>query len=280
MKLMITGSSGQLGKELVKQCNLIGHEVIGVTHDQLDICNRQQVDELFSVEQPDVIINCAAYNQVDKCEEEQAYRIAYQVNVVGVQNLACSAQRFGKSLVHLSTDYVFDGTKRNPLDETERTNPLNRYGYTKLMGERAALTHCERSYIVRTAWLYGDGGNFVKTMLRLARERDTLSVVDDQHGTPTSTVDLSKTILALIETNAFGLYHATNEGACTWYEFAREIFQRMGCHVEVRPVTSEEYASRAIRPKYSVLYNANLNRLGINLFRDWQDALAEYLQQI
>lgn len=280
MKLLVTGASGQLGKEIVKQCSIMGHEVTGVTHNQLDICNQQQVEGLFSVDHPDVVINCASYNQVDKCEEDLAYRIAYQVNVLGVQNLACAAQKYGKSLVHFSTDYVFDGTKHTPLDETAKTNPLNRYGYTKLMGEKAALKHCEKSYIIRTAWLYGDGSNFVKTMLRLAQERDTLAVVNDQHGTPTSTVDLSKVILALIETNAFGLYHATNEGSCTWFEFAKEIFERKGCCVNIKPITSEEYASKAIRPKYSVLYNANLARLGLNLFRDWHDALMEYLLQI
>ena len=280
MRLLITGAAGQLGKELILQCQSIHHIVLGVTHAQLDICCKQQVEKALEQFRPDVVINCASYNQVDKCEDDDGYQIAYQVNVKGVENLAQAAQKQGASFVQLSTDYVFDGSKKTPLNENDKTNPLNRYGYTKLMGEQTARKYCEKTYVVRTAWLYGDGSNFVKTMLRLSVDKDELFVVNDQYGTPTSTVDLSKAILTLIKTNSFGIYHATNEGVCTWFDFANRIFKLKRCKTRVRPITSEEYASKAIRPKYSVLQNKNLAELGINMFRDWQVALEEYLERI
>lgn len=277
MKVLISGASGQLGRELLRQDGMAPYDVLGVDRSQLDICDKEQVYRVVSQFRPDIIINCAAYNAVDNCEDDEYYQTAYQVNVVGAENIAKAAEQYGARMVQLSTDYVFDGNLRAPLDESAVPNPINRYGYTKLMGEHAALTHCSRTQVVRTAWLYGEGKNFARTIQALAKTRSSISVVDDQFGTPTSTVDLAHALLELMGTDEYGVFHATNEGACSWYDFACSIVQKSRLDAEVVRISSKDYGSKARRPAYSVLENYRLKQMGI-YFRPWEDALSEYLK--
>ncbi len=277
MKVLVSGAAGQLGRELLRQCGMALHDVLGADRSQLDICDKEQVNKIFSQFRPDIVINCAAYNAVDNCEDEECYQTAYQVNVIGAENIAKAAERYGAGMVQLSTDYVFDGDLRSPLDESAVPNPINRYGYTKLMGEHAALTYCRRTQVVRTAWLYGEGKNFARTIQALAKTRPSISVVDDQFGTPTSTVDLARALLGLMRTDEYGVFHATNEGACSWYDFACSIVQKSRLNAEVVRISSKDYGSKARRPAYSVLENHRLKQMGI-YFRPWDDALSEYLK--
>lgn len=275
MKILVTGSKGQLGIDLM--ASLTGrYDVCGYSRDEMDItdidCTVKKVREL----NPDIIINCGAYTKVDDCEKN--VDLAYKVNGLGPRNLAVAALETNSRLLHISTDFVFDGKKNQPYIEFDNPNPLSVYGKSKLAGENMIREICPRHYILRTSWLYGkSGNNFVKTMLRLAETRDTIKVVDDQIGTPTYTMDLVRAIGMLIATDAYGTYHATNNGQCSWNEFARRIFEISGRNVEVLPISSEEFGSPAKRPKYSVLRNYMLEmQFGYNI-RDWEDALMEFL---
>lgn len=276
MRIFLTGASGQLGKEIILQCKEQGVEVLGRSRKELDIVDRGKLVDDIRRFRPDIVINCAAYNAVDKSEDE-GYEEAVKVNTRGAEVLAEVCSDTDIPLVHFSTDYVFDGKCSEPICESAAPHPLNKYGWTKLMGERAIQERCQKFYIVRTAWLYGDGNNFVKTMLKLSERTSELSVVYDQVGSPTYTVDLAAVVLKLIQTGDYGIYHATNEGSCSWHEFACEIFRVAGLDVKVNRVSSREYGSRAQRPEYSVLENARLKRLGLNEFRHWKTALADYL---
>lgn len=277
MKLLITGSKGQLGIELLKQ--LTGNQevqLIDTDVDNLDITNQKQVFSLMEKEKPDAIINCAAYTNVDSCETNESN--AFKVNAVGARNMAAAAYKLNAKIVQVSTDYVFDGIGSTPKREYESTNPVSVYGKSKELGELLVRQTNPRHFIVRTAWLYGEGNNFVRTMLKLAQDKKEIGVVNDQFGSPTSTVDLAKCIINLIHTESYGTYHATCEGQCSWYDFARKIFEIKGLDIKVNPITSEELNRPAPRPKFSVLDNFMLKLIGLNSFRNWEEAIEEYLE--
>lgn len=277
-KIIITGCKGQLGREINDfYADKRGLEFINTDYEELDITDIEAVMELARGEQPYAIINCAAYTAVDSCETEQD--IAFKVNVLGARNLAIAAETVGAKLVHISTDYVFDGTKSSPYMEYDKPNPQSVYGITKSRAEDMVKQFCHKYFIFRTAWLYGEGRNFVRTMLRLAEEKDTITVVGDQFGTPTSTKELVKAIDSILFTDNYGTYHATCEGSCSWADFAEEIFRQAGKEVKVVRTTTEQYAAPAPRPKYSILENYMLRMVGGYTFADWRDALSVYLEK-
>lgn len=275
-KVLITGCNGQLGRainQLLKDSNV---SVINTDVDTLDICDYNQVLSLAKKEMPDTIINCAAHTAVDKCETDKEN--AWRINALGPKNLAMAANEIDAQLVQVSTDYVFSGDTTKPYIETDTPCPQSVYGSTKLEGEQAVMRETDKYYIVRTAWLYGDGHNFVKTMLRLAADHDTLTVVNDQFGSPTSAMELGRMILHIVDSKEYGIYHGTCEGITSWYEFAKKIFELANSNVNVIPVSTDEYpASIAKRPAYSVLENRKLNQQGSHHMKDWEDALVEYM---
>ena len=282
MRIVIIGAAGQLGTAL--QACLTG-EVTPLTHAQIEITNSEQVDQVLSALKPDCVINAAAYNFVDRAEDEVIQ--AAQVNTFGPKNLAQWCAKSNASLVHVSTDYVFGGDpgKGQPLSETAPPFPSCAYALSKLRGEKLVEAECPKHFIVRTCGLYGnastDGkGNFVKTMLRLAKEGKDLSIVNDQHCTPSYAVDIAGAIARLMETDEYGLYHATNSGSTTWYDFACEIFRLSNLSPSVRPVTSAEYPQKAKRPAYSVLDCRKLTALIGGPLPAWQDALGRYISQL
>ncbi|MCR4651640.1 MAG: dTDP-4-dehydrorhamnose reductase [Lachnospiraceae bacterium] len=278
-KIIVTGCNGQLGREINKYyADKRGLEFINTDVDELDITNIDEVCELVQGEKPYAIINCAAYTAVDACETNKD--IAFKVNVLGPRNLAIAAQSVGAKLVHISTDYVFDGTKEEPYMEYDATNPQSVYGVTKARAEEMVRQFCHRYFILRTAWLYGDGKNFVKTMLRLAEDHDTVTVVGDQFGTPTSTAQLVKAIDSILFTENYGTYHATCEGSCSWADFAEEIFRLAGKDTRVVRTTTEEYGAPAARPLHSVLENYMFKMTGAYTFCDWHDAIKEYIDDM
>ncbi|HOV25910.1 MAG TPA: dTDP-4-dehydrorhamnose reductase [Pseudobacteroides sp.] len=278
MKILITGCRGQLGLELTRQFNEFDglYSLIETDVHNLDITNQAMVFDLVKTQKPDVIINCAAYTNVDGCESDELN--AYRVNAIGPQNLSAAAFSVGAKIVQVSTDYVFDGTGSSPKIETDPINPRSVYGKSKAMGEILVKEINPRHFIVRTAWLYGEGNNFVRTMLKLSKERDEVKVVNDQFGSPTSTKDLARCIIKLINTESYGTYHGTCEGSCSWNQFAKKIFEIKGINIKVSDITTEELNRPAERPKYSVLDNFMLRLIGINEFRSWEEALIDYLK--
>lgn len=277
MKVLITGSNGQLGLELSKQLHVISsYDVIKTDRENLNILDFKSVNDAITRENPDIVINCAAHTAVDLCEND--IENAYKINALGPRNLAIACEKIGSKFVQVSTDYVFDGSGKRPYREDDMTCPNSIYGTSKLMGEKFTKEFCSKYFIVRTAWLYGDGNNFVKTMLKLAETNTELNVVDDQVGSPTSTVDLAKAIIELMNTEYYGTYHGTCEGQCSWYDFAKKIFELKNIDIKVNPVTSEEFKRPAPRPAYSVLDNFMFKLVGLNSFRDWEESLAEYLK--
>ncbi|MGA8178998.1 MAG: dTDP-4-dehydrorhamnose reductase [Desulfobacterales bacterium] len=279
MKIMITGAKGQLGADcdrLFRQ----RHEVMALARDGMDITNAPDVDTRIKQFSPDVIINCAAYTQVDQCETEKDD--AWKVNVAGAKNLAVGAEKYRSRLIHVSTDYVFDGRKNvpEPYVETDETNPVSYYGKTKLAGERAIESATDRFIIVRTAWLYGiSGPNFLKTMLKLSYKSsdNNIKVVNDQFGSPTWTHRLALQIERLIETNYRGIFHATAEGFCTWYELADYFLKKMEVAHTMIPCTTIEYPTPAVRPMNSILENRNLKDKGLNIMAHWETDIDEFV---
>lgn len=282
MKVLLSGCGGQLGRELSKQLSEKNIEHVGYDIPEFDITDKAGMDAIIAKENPDVIVNCGAMTNVDGCETHREEAMA--INGEGPGKLAEIARDRDIVLVHVSTDYVFDGDgiiengKKRPYVETDPIGPKTVYGESKALGEKLVAETAPKYFIVRTAWLYGDGKNFVKTMLNLAKTHDRLTVVNDQIGSPTCTIDLAAAIIELIQTDHYGLYHGTCEGFCSWYDFAKEIFAQSGIDIQVDPVTSEEYPSDTPRPKYSVLENAGLKALGINTFRPWREDLVDYLK--
>lgn len=279
MNILLIGVLGQLGSDLKKA--LCGHELVCVDKEELDVCDRAQVEAAVRENHPSLVINCAAFHRVDECED--APEAAFAVNVLGVRNLAMAVRQTGAALMHFSTDYVFDGPERRPYVEADPPSPRSVYAVSKLAGEFMLRATWPRHFIVRTCGLYGYAGsrekgtNFVETMLRLPGERP-IRVVDDQICTPTSTLELSRAVARLIETDRYGLYHLTSGGGCSWYEFASAIFELSGLRREVVPVASAAFPMKAKRPDYSVLDNANYRAAGFEDMRHWRDALAEYLR--
>ena len=296
MRILVTGCKGQLGNELRRllttgeaeigpiPAELVGAEATYIDVDQLDITDEAAVEAFFAAHEFDAVINCAAFTNVDGCEK--AEDVAYRVNALGPQNLsrACAAQ--GAKFVQVSTDYVFPGTEPGERVEDDPTGPISAYGRTKLAGEQLSLAANPRTFVVRTAWLYGYvGRNFVKTMLRLARELGGMTVVDDQLGNPTSANDLAYELLKLILTDDYGIYHCTNNGICSWAEFTRAIVAGAGYDPAiVTPCTSDEYAAAhpdaARRPLFSALKNEHLAQTIGDEMRHWREALATYLERL
>lgn len=284
MKILITGSNGQLGRELVNQLESINqivnqprYLILSTAKNDLDISNQADVDNFISYNKPDIIINCASYTKVDACEDN--IETAYKINALGARNLAIASKKVNAKIVHISTDYVFNGLSRHPYREDAKTEAISVYGKSKLMGEKFIEQFSHKYFILRTAWLYGDGNNFVKTMISISSENKEISVVDDQFGSPTSTVDLAKVIISLMETNSYGVYHATCEGECSWYDFARKIFELKNIDIKVNPIKSKDFKSKAQRPSYSVLDNFMLKLIGLNSFRKWEESIEEYLNK-
>ena len=293
MRILITGASGQLGTELVKALQN-GHTVSGslpkiyadaevdaVTHSMLDIADRQVVEAWFAARPPyDLVINAAAQTNVDGCEKAEAQ--AYRVNAHGPENLALAVKRTGGKFIYVSTDYVFAGTEATPRTEDDPVCPVSAYGRTKLAGEKLALDVCPQTFVVRTAWLYGaEGKNFVKTMLRLARQNGVIKVVSDQWGSPTNAADLADALLRLAVTDLYGIYHAVNAGVCSWYDFACRIVEQKGITCEKVPLTSAEYKTMfpasADRPAYSVLATQKQEAVTGYPMRTWQVAIDDFL---
>jgi dTDP-4-dehydrorhamnose reductase len=275
MKVLIIGAEGMLGHDLVEVMSK-NHEVSTTTIDTMDITDINKTIETVKKKNPDVVIHAAAFTDVDGSESQAD--LAYKVNSLGTRNVAVACKETDSALVYICTDYVFDGTKGSPYYEFDQTNPLSVYGKTKLQGEAYIRDLLNKFYIVRTSWLYGyHGPNFVTTMLKLAQTHDQISVVGDQMGSPTYTVDLSKAIAKLIEKPVYGIYHITNSQHCTWYEYAQLIFDIAGKKVNLKPVTTEEFGSAAKRPKYSVLENYNWKMEGFPKIRSFKEALKEYM---
>lgn len=277
MKILITGSNGMLGHDLANA--LEGNELILTTSKTLDITDKDHTIEFICDAEPDIVINSAAYTDVDGCEEN--HDLAYAVNGEGVRNLAMACREIDCPLVHISTDYVFDGSATEPIAEDGEIGPISVYGKSKLQGEEAIHEILDKYFIIRTAWLYGlNGKNFPKTMLELAESHSEITVVYDEVGTPTYTPDLAYGISELIETDRYGIYHLTNSGSCSWCEFARYIFEVAGKDVNVIPVTASEFARPAPRPSYSVLDNKNWVENGFEPLRDYKEAIKEYIELI
>lgn len=278
-RLAIIGANGQLGMDLAAA--FPGDNVVGLTHADIEIGDSDLVMSRFAAMRPALVVNTAAYHKVDDCEKNPAR--SFEVNAIGARNLARAAESIGFDLVHLSTDYVFDGEKKAPYVETDRPGPLNAYGISKLAGEYFISANTSRYYIVRTSGLYGHhqcrakgGKNFIDIMLGLARDGKDIRVVQDEVLTPTYTYHLAAQIRELASTGAYGLYHATNNGSCSWYEYAVEIFRLAGLRPNLRPTSAKEFASPIRRPSYSVLENAGLQRLGIDRMPHWKESLAHY----
>jgi dTDP-4-dehydrorhamnose reductase len=277
MKILVTGAHGQLGREIACQFS-DKHELVLTDSHNLNITSSEQVRETFAAVKPQAVIHCAAYTNVDGAESD--FDGAFKVNVLGSQYLAAACLEQQARMVYISTDYVFDGETDKPYREYHPTNPRSVYGETKLLGEQIVSRILGRHYIMRTAWLYGDGNNFVKTMLKLAKEKDKLQVVNDQIGSPTYTKDLAATIFRLLETDAYGTYHSSCNGFCSWYDFACKIFELSGVKITIEPVSTEAFLRPACRPKHSVLENYMLSMSIGDTMRYWEDALADYIRQI
>ncbi|MDY0409198.1 dTDP-4-dehydrorhamnose reductase [Virgibacillus soli] len=279
MKVLVTGATGQLGCDIVREGQKQGLEIIGVGTSDFDITNEAQVHGYMDIIKPDIVIHCAAYTNVDKAEKDK--ETCGKVNVQGTRHIVEAAKKHHATLLYVSTDYVFDGKKLGPYTACDETCPINVYGQTKLAGEEIVKHTLERWFIVRVSWLYGfHGNNFVHAMARLGQAKDTLHVVDDQIGTPTYTVDVAKVMIQLIQTSHFGIYHLTNAGYCTWFEFAQEIFMQLDMrHVHVQPISAREFASPAQRPSNSRMDCGKLIECGIAPLRHWKDALEEYVME-
>lgn len=274
MRILITGGDGMLGTDLREV--LKGEDLIVTNHESLDITDRNQVMEKIKEYKPEIVINCAAMTDVDGCETKKD--LAYKLNAEGPENLALACREIDATLAHISTDYVFKGNNNRPLIEDDELGPISIYGKSKLKGEENVENILDKYFIIRTAWLYGKNGpNFIEKMLELAKTHDTLTVVNDQKGSPTFTKDLSKGIYELIKSNKYGTYHLTNSGSTTWYEFAKLIFEKKKIDINVIPVTSEEFAAPAPRPHYSVLSHDKWKNNGFEELRNYEDALDEYL---
>ncbi len=279
MKIIVTGSKGQLGSDVVAQLNKNGVQSIEADLPEFDITDAAAVEAFIAESNADGVIHCAAYTNVDIAENEN--KLCRKVNYNGTRNLAVSCQKHGLKFLYISTDYVFSGEGTEPFETDSPKLPCNFYGKSKLEGEKAVEEICDRYFIVRISWVFGENGkNFVKTMLRLANERDEISVVCDQIGSPTYTKDLAKLICDMIATDKYGVYHATNEGYCSWAEFAKATMEYSGKATKIIPIKSSEYRSVAVRPANSRLSKNSLDVNGFDRLPSWQDALERFLKNI
>ncbi len=276
MKILVTGFNGQLGYDVVRKISS-DDECIGVDIQDFDITDKAQTMEYIKNYRPDAVVHCAAYTAVDKAEDDAEN--CYKVNVIGTKNIAEACKEINAKMLYVSTDYVYGGKGSEPIEPTAQTDPQNVYGRTKLEGEEAVKSILDKYFIVRTSWVFGiNGNNFVKTMLRLAESRDVLNVVDDQVGSPTYTPDLAELIVKMIATSAYGTYNATNEGFCSWAEFASEIMKQGNKATKINPIPSSEYPTRATRPLNSRLSKECISAFGY--LPTWQDALKRYFFEL
>jgi|ERR1700690_996376 dTDP-4-dehydrorhamnose reductase len=281
MKIAVIGADGQLGTDVVKAFGANGDEVVSLTHSDIEISDKDSVSERMTALRPNFIVNTAAMHHVDKCEQDPTK--AFAVNGLGAKNLALVAREIGAKLMHVSTDYVFDGEKKSPYEESDPPRPLNAYGNSKLSGEYFVRSTAPQHFVLRTSAIYGKrpcrakgGLNFIELMLKLARERGEVKVVDDEFVSPTPTPEIARQMVALSRSDAYGLYHATAEGSCSWYAFAKEIFALTNTKVNLLIAGPNEFPIKVPRPKYSVLENAALKKQGLNVFQPWQQGLRAY----
>lgn len=278
MKILVTGVKGQLGYDVVKALESRGYQPVGVDREEMDLMNNNMIQNFIMNLKPEAIIHCAAYTAVDQAEEE--VEICYQINAEAVKVIAECAKTLDIPMIYISTDYVFDGTKASEYVETDIPNPINVYGASKLKGEQYVQQLLEKFYIVRISWVFGiNGNNFIKTMQRLGNEQDQLNIIHDQVGSPTYTAHLAPLLVDMIETDQYGIYHATNEGYCSWYEFADEIFKQSQLDVMLHPITTDQYKTKAKRPLNSKMSKQKLSDYGFHRLPTWQEALKNYLNQ-
>jgi dTDP-4-dehydrorhamnose reductase len=279
MKILVTGYTGQLGYDVVHHGLQLGFNMVGIGSKDLDITDKEAVSQYINKVEPDAIIHCAAFTAVDEAEDDKD--TSRNVNVNGTKNLVEVAKEINAKFMYISTDYVFSGEGQLPFNEADEPRPIGQYGRTKLEGEEAVKQLLDKWFIVRISWVFGiNGNNFVKTMLRLAQTRNELNVVGDQFGSPTYTSDLSKLLIDMIKTDKYGIYHASNEGFCSWSDFAQEIFRQANVRVKVNSISTEEYPTRAVRPKNSRMSKQKLLDNGFELLPRWQDAIERYLEQL
>lgn len=276
MKILVTGVKGQLGYDVVNELEKRGIEAVGVDIDEMDITDAASVSQVIHQEAPDAVIHCAAYTAVDAAEENEA--VCRRVNADGTRNIARICKELDIRMVYISTDYVFGGQGERPWEPEDERDPQSVYGQTKYEGELAVQELLDKYFIVRIAWVFGvNGKNFVKTMLKLSENHDTITVVNDQFGSPTYTYDLARLLVDMVLTEKYGVYHATNEGICSWYDFACAIFEEAGIPMTVKPVSTAEYGARASRPANSRMNKDKLTENGFERLPTWQDALKRYL---
>lgn len=277
MKVLVTGANGQLGYDVVKELQYRNIECYGAARADFDLCDFAAAEKFITAYNPDVIIHCAAYTAVDKAEDE--VELCRAVNAGGTENIAKICKTIDAKMLYISTDYIFDGTKDGCYEVNDIPHPINVYGQTKLEGEQAVRKILNKYFIVRISWVFGrHGNNFVKTMLRLGKERQEISVVADQIGSPTYTEDLAKLLVDMIQTDKYGIYHATNEGECSWAEFAEEIFKVAGMDVMVKHIAAEEYPTKAKRPKNSRMSKKQLLNNGFLLLNYWKNVIYKYIK--
>lgn len=278
MKVLVTGVTGQLGYDVVKELKKRKIDHLGVSSKEFDISDFEQTRKFILTHQPDVVIHCAAYTAVDQAEEE--VQIAEKVNVLGTNHIALVCKEIDAKMVYISTDYVFDGKSTVPYEVEDKTNPMSVYGKTKRDGENKVRDLVKKHFIVRISWVFGKNeNNFIKTMLRIGKQQEEISVVADQIGSPTYTVDLSVLLVSMIQTEKYGTYHATNEGYCSWAQLAEEIFRVARYETKVRHITSSAYPTKAMRPLNSRLSKKSLEDSGFCKLPNWQDAVARYLKE-
>lgn len=287
MKVLVTGVKGQLGYDVVKELNNRNYTVVGVDIEDMDITDYSSVEGVLTKEKPDVVVHCAAWTAVDFAEDEENREKVHLVNAVGTENIAKVCKMIDCKMIYISTDYVFDGQGTRPWEPDDERNPLNVYGQTKYEGELAVERWLDKYFIVRISWVFGiNGKNFVKTMLNLGKTHDKLTVVDDQIGSPTYTYDLAKLLADMAETDKYGRYHATNEGICSWYDFACEIFRQASKYdsaykdIVVSPVDSSAYPAKAKRPSNSRMSKDKLTENGFAKLPTWQDATERYIKEL
>lgn len=279
MKILVTGYTGQLGFDVVQEGIKHGFDMVGVGSNDLDITDDREVSRYVNNLNPDAVIHCAAYTAVDKAEDDR--QGCWNVNVTGTKNLVNASNNVNAKFMYISTDYVFDGKGSTPFKETDTPNPVGYYGLTKYEGEKVVQSLLNNWFIVRISWVFGvNGNNFIKTMLRLSETRNELNVVGDQVGSPTYTHDLASLLIKMIQSEKYGIYHATNEGYCSWADFAKEIFIQSNKNVKVNSIRTEDYPTRAIRPKNSRMSKDNLVKNGFDLLPSWQDALKHYINEL
>jgi len=277
MKVLVTGYSGQLGYDIVNSLDDIGVECIGVDQSDFSITDKNAVSSYILKYKPEVIVHCAAYTAVDEAESNK--ELCYDVNVLGTKYIAEVAKTIKSKMVYISTDYIFSGEDLGSHDIDDKADPVNYYGYSKWLGEEAVRSHMDDYFIIRVSWVFGsNGNNFVNMMLRLSEKKNKLFIVEDQLGSPTYTCDLAHLIIEMIKTNKYGTYHATNEGFCSWFEFAKEIFRITNREIDVQPISSKNFPTAAARPKNSRLNKVSLDRGGFHRLPEWKDALRRYLE--